>query len=164
MNKNELTAKVAKLVSDYGNNWKKISELLNGQGILAPKSKKWTRDSVRKFYQSVNSTKTPRNPEPSRTGDRLAQLARRFDDAALDDLEQMLKHWRQGTAIESDMEQRPMFAGKRKNTGVHVNEEILARAVRKLKTEKKKTGGSLSLLVELLLWKYIGSPKDALEQ
>jgi hypothetical protein len=59
-------------------------------------------------------------------------------------------------------EVRPVFKGERKNTGVLVNREILDRAAAKAKTEKARTGGSLSSLVELLLWFYVGSPDELL--
>ncbi|MFC1835947.1 hypothetical protein ACFL2Q_14715 [Thermodesulfobacteriota bacterium] len=59
---------------------------------------------------------------------------------------------------------RPMFkTAKKKNTGIYIDAEILKRAEEKMKQERVQTGGSLSKLVELLLWQYVGSPDDVLE-
>jgi hypothetical protein len=61
-------------------------------------------------------------------------------------------------------ERRPVFKGKPKNTGIKISEPILRSAVDKAKTERLRTGGSLSKLVEYLLWVYIGSPKELIEE
>lgn len=53
---------------------------------------------------------------------------------------------------------RPLIPGKRKNTGVFINEKLLDMVKAKLKTEQERVGTSLSQLVELLLWSYAGSP------
>ena len=60
-------------------------------------------------------------------------------------------------------ERRPIFVGKTRNSGIRINEVILERAVGKAKQEKTQTGGNLSQLVEWLLWKYLGEPKDVVE-
>ena len=59
---------------------------------------------------------------------------------------------------------RPLIGGGqgKQNASVTVDREILARAITKAKREGDQTGGTLSLLVELLLFKYIGSPDDLL--
>ena len=59
---------------------------------------------------------------------------------------------------------RPLIGGNqgKQNASVTVDREILARAITKAKREGDQTGGTLSLLVELLLFKYIGSPDDLL--
>jgi hypothetical protein len=87
-----------------------------------------------------------------------------MDALAQEDLKDLLAWWRkQKSAPSRETQSRPMFKGKRRNTGVHVNEDILSRVMKKVKADKVRTGGSLSLLVELLLWRYIGSPPDLLE-
>ena len=62
-----------------------------------------------------------------------------------------------------DIERRPVFKGQTRNTGIKINEELLNRAVQKAKKQRLRTGGSLSGLVELLLWKYLDEPDDLIE-
>ncbi|MBI5570297.1 MAG: hypothetical protein HY914_10170 [Desulfomonile tiedjei] len=56
-------------------------------------------------------------------------------------------------------------AGKgRRNTGILIDEQIKDLAMAKAKRERHITGGSLSLLVEWLLWKYLGEPQEFIKQ
>lgn len=61
------------------------------------------------------------------------------------------------------IERKPIFKGQTRNTGIKINEELLNRAVQKAKKERLRTGGSLSGLVELLIWKYLDEPDDLIE-
>lgn len=81
-----------------------------------------------------------------------------------DTLRDMIEWWksRESAAMEGSV-RRPVFEGKTKNSGIRVNEEIMARALHKARQEKLKTGGNLSQLVEWLMWIYIGSPTDVVE-
>jgi len=58
---------------------------------------------------------------------------------------------------------RPRFKQPRKNSGILLNDEIKKRALEKAKADPDATGGSLSSLVEVLLWRYLGSPSDVVE-
>lgn len=58
---------------------------------------------------------------------------------------------------------RPRFKKPRTNSGILLNDEIRKRATEKAKSDPDATGGSLSALVEVLLWRYIGSPSDVVE-
>lgn len=90
-------------------------------------------------------------------------------------LRQMVENFQQRGG-EPVLQARPIFkivhGGKenkdkpnwRRNSGIHVMNEILDRAAAKAARERALTGGSLSLLIEILLWRYIGSPEDLLEQ
>jgi hypothetical protein len=80
------------------------------------------------------------------------------------DLAQILTWWKEQRTVVGLMEARPEFRGdlRYKSTGIRVREEILARAMKKAKRQRLKSGGSISSLVELLLWEYIGSPADLL--
>lgn len=55
-------------------------------------------------------------------------------------------------------ERRPLFQGAKRNTGIMVNQELHELAEAKRKTEVEKVGSSFSLLVEYLLWAYVGQP------
>lgn len=58
---------------------------------------------------------------------------------------------------------RPRFKPPRINTGIICNAEIRKRASAKAKADYQATGGSLSSLTELLLWKYLGCPADVVK-
>ena len=59
---------------------------------------------------------------------------------------------------------RPRFASPRTNSGFTCNTEIRRRASKKAQADPHGTGGSLSQLIELLLWKYVGCPPDVIEK
>jgi hypothetical protein len=59
---------------------------------------------------------------------------------------------------------RPRFKKPRSNSGILLNDEIRKRALEIAKSDPDATGGSLSALVEILLWRYIGSPSDVVER
>ena len=83
----------------------------------------------------------------------------------LDNLKALLDWWKsRPEATVSTPEPRPVFTGESKNTGIRINKKILERATVQAKEQRWQTGGSLSQLVELLLWRYIGSPEDVLDQ
>jgi hypothetical protein len=88
-------------------------------------------------------------------------LARLYETGALDELVQWWNQ-RKGEALP---EQRPVIrgeAGRKRNTGMYVDADVLERARVQAQAEKLRTGGTMSQLVELLLWQYVGSPVDLL--
>jgi hypothetical protein len=98
------------------------------------------------------------------TNDELALIKKLLNDYQNGRLGHMLEWWNQNQgAFQSTQERRPLFKGKRRNTGLHVNEKILELAIEKVKKDKYWSGGSLSLLVERLLWTYVGEPESLLE-
>jgi len=64
----------------------------------------------------------------------------------------------------SNLPRRPTFKDPRINSGFLCNAEIRKRALQKAKADPRATGGSLSSLIELLLWRYVGSPEDVIEE
>jgi len=58
----------------------------------------------------------------------------------------------------------PTFTGDRHNTGIHINKVIHTRVKERIAADKHSTGGSLSRLTELLLWRFLGEPDDVLEK
>jgi len=164
LKKNDLIEKFHKLVAKRGWMWKEISDDLNKAGITTSTGHQWTRENVERFYkrhctenpQRVVTKTSPTVPQPSPTW---------MDASALADLRIMLEEWRTRKDVYMrEIQARPIFKGLRRNSGFHVNDAILKRAMEKVKTDKVYSGGSLSLLVERLLWQYIGSPEDLLEQ
>lgn len=55
---------------------------------------------------------------------------------------------------------RPLFTGPRINSGIVLSKTIRDLAEAKRKAEVEKVGSSFSLLVEYLLWMYIGKPAN----
>lgn len=79
-------------------------------------------------------------------------------------LKDIIEWWKSREAASMDAAgRRPLFIGETKNTGVRINKVILERAIDKSRSERAKTGGNLSQLMEWLLWIYIGSPDDVVE-
>jgi hypothetical protein len=70
-----------------------------------------------------------------------------------------------GVNVES-LVTKPSFPGKKVNSGIRVNEALFRAAVEKCKTseEAPKTGGSLSGLLEVLLWSYLENDPLFLEE
>lgn len=78
-------------------------------------------------------------------------------------LREIISRWKSGRMGLDRIERRPVFKGETRNTGIQINRELLNRAIQKAKKERLRTGGSLSGLVELLLWKYLDEPDDLIE-
>ncbi|MFH0826119.1 MAG: hypothetical protein V2B18_25490 [Pseudomonadota bacterium] len=92
---------------------------------------------------------------------RPAQL----DEETLAAIQEIVKWWGTGgraavTAVSTAkaINYRPVFPGKRKNTGVRINQKLLDDALAKARSpdESTRTGGGLSPLIEFLLWQYLG--------
>ncbi|MFC1836006.1 hypothetical protein ACFL2Q_15015 [Thermodesulfobacteriota bacterium] len=113
---------------------------------------------MKRARKQEEQKRTPTEPE-----DRVFDLPEWLSDEAAT-LREMVEWWksRESAAMEGSV-RRPVFEGKTKNSGIRVNEEIMARALHKARQEKLKTGGNLSQLVEWLMWVYIGRPTDVVE-
>jgi hypothetical protein len=174
MTRRDLIAKIRKLVDEHGHEWKTVASKLNESGIRTLKGLSWTDQSCRAFYTRAASRERTASEKSPNIDDSAVQLTASqdippvltewLDSAALADLRAVLDWWRsrqQESMILSPS--RPIFKGPRRNSGFHINSEILKRATAKLKKDKVRTGGSMSLLMEVLLWEYIGRPQDLLE-
>lgn len=82
----------------------------------------------------------------------------------LDVLRQMIREYKAHRLDFSVLPRRPRFKKPRVNSGITCNREIRQRALEKAKADPDGTGGSLSGLIEMLLWKYLGSPADVVER
>lgn len=81
----------------------------------------------------------------------------------LDILKEMIHEYKAHRLDFSLLPRRPRFKIPRVNSSFTCNTEIRRRGSKKAKTDSHGTGGSLSSLVELLLWKYLGCPSDVVE-
>jgi hypothetical protein len=165
MIRDQLTRMFEELVAEHGKDWKRIADLLNSLGARTFKGTVWTRDGARSFYRSSVTKDRGISQSPPRPSATIPHILPEWlDDDAWQDLHEMLRSWKaRNNADVVQPQYRPMFRGNRRNSGIHVNEIILQRAMKKAKLDRARTGGSLSRLVEFLLWQYIGSPTDVLE-
>ncbi len=82
------------------------------------------------------------------------------------ELFRMIEEWKAKSDESRALpEHRPVFRSDfdHQITGVRIKSYIWEAAKQKMLTEKVKTGGSMSALIELLLWEYAGRPEEALE-
>jgi hypothetical protein len=88
----------------------------------------------------------------------------------MNDLVSMLNWWRNermnaAQAQAMDISVRPDFLRQETVTKtIRLSTAMVEAAERKAKTQKALTGGNFSGLVELLLWRYLGSSKDYLQR
>ena len=87
-----------------------------------------------------------------------------LDPDEFDTLREMIHEYKAHRVDFSCLPKRPKFRGPRVNSGFTCNDEIRGRASTKARTDPHGTGGSLSSLIELLLWKYLGCPSDVIER
>lgn len=73
-------------------------------------------------------------------------------------LAELLEWWHSTKGEHPMAPTRPRFVGKRVNSGLLINEGLKNRAFAKAKLENL----SLSQLVEILFWRYVGEPQDCL--
>jgi hypothetical protein len=163
--KQELNKSILKVAQESGfdgKDWTGLAEELNRRGIRTTSGRPFTPNNLRHYClrQKVQfqidvsvlkgSHKQNKNVSP-------------LSSEEISNLREIIS-WYESRRIGLDhIERRPMFKGRTRNTGIKINEELLNRAVQKAKKERLRTGGSLSGLVELLLWKYLNEPDDLIE-
>lgn len=106
-----------------------------------------------------------RSPEPS--GSDFASpkgMNARFTPEELRLLKRMLREYKDTGMDFSVLPRRPRFKRPRVNSGISINAEIRRRALERAQDDPDGTGGSLSALIEHLLWIYIGRPADVVER
>ncbi|MBM3299038.1 MAG: hypothetical protein FJY85_03690 [Deltaproteobacteria bacterium] len=113
----------------------------------------------------VGATKTnQKQPAPTNTDQNELRELLELKET----LQELCRWWSEQQGEPMKTTTRPVFAfrdrgadgrEKRRNTGIFCHEAILDRAGEKAKAEHM----SLSQLVELLLWRWIGEPQDVVE-
>ena len=105
-------------------------------------------------------TASPEEPSPPEISS--AEPSIREDD--FETLRKIVEEYKAHRLDFTLLPPRPRFASPRTNSGFTCNTEIRRRASKKAQADPHGTGGSLSQLIELLLWKYIGCPPDVIEK
>ena len=173
-----LNEQILPLLDEHGRKWTTISRLLNEAGSKTQTGNPWDANNLRRYVNDhlpdrkskdtgarVTQARTLEVPHGADQPDPREEITKLLHEAYQDGtLPSLIEWWRdRGGAPLPTVEQRPIFRGTRRNTGVHVNQILLERALERVKQDKAGTGGSLSRLVELLLWRYLGEPADVIE-
>jgi hypothetical protein len=79
-------------------------------------------------------------------------------------LHEILEWWQGGKDGKGNLAiSRPWFSTKRRVVWVHINEDTLDRALKKIRQDKAGGYGALSPLIEQLLWEFVDRPDDVVE-
>ena len=93
----------------------------------------------------------------------MDEMVRSFESG---ELREIVEWWTSRKAATAPLSQVPLFRKdlEYKITGVRVKREIAKRASEKLRDPEIRSsyGGSMSNLIEILLWEFIGKPTDVL--
>lgn len=151
---------VAQQVGFDGKDWSGLAEELNMRGVRTISGRPFTSNNLQHYCQRQNL--------PFQIDLHVLKEEARRDLSPLSPEEvgtvrDMISWWESRRMRLDEIERRPVFKGATRNTGININEELLNRAVQKAKKERLRTGGSLSGLVEFLLWKYLDEPDDIIE-
>ena len=145
-----------------GKDWTGLAEELNRRGIRTASGRPFTPNNLRHYClrQKMQFQLDVDILKGSHEGQRdLSPLS----SEEIVTVREIISWWKSRRMGLDDIERRPVFKGQTRNTGIKINEELLNRAVQKAKKQRLRTGGSLSGLVELLLWKYLDEPDDLIE-
>ena len=151
---------VAQEVGFDGKDWSGLAEELNQRGICTVSGRPFTSNNLQHYCQRQKMHFQIDLHVLKEEGQRdLSPLSPEEVGTVRD----MISWWESRRMRLDEIERRPIFKGQTRNTGININEELLNRAVQKAKKERLRTGGSLSGLVEFLLWKYLDEPQDIIE-
>jgi hypothetical protein len=81
-----------------------------------------------------------------------------------DVLKEMVQAYKAQRLDFSVLPRRPRFKSPRVNTGITLSDEIRRRSLEQALSDPDGTGGSLSSLIELLLWVFLECPHDVVER
>ena len=166
MTKEERISKLRAAYEEFGGQWKDtetIANALNEQGITQARGGAWTpgnvwqqlvkhcpdlvegrtREKGKKSKKEAKSPPKPRNREekPKKTTSEVKEL------------------------IPLPLSRPTFKKGPREKQGsFRVRQDMYERVVKKLEKDRVRTGGTVSSLVEVLFWMYIGAPEDVLEE
>jgi len=187
----DLKETVKRLIDLHGkSDCSRIADELNRAGINTSTGKAWTRKNVGTYitrnlkdYEPQSSTDVSAdvpgadfvpNTDVGSRGTAPAELNDLLEDGTLEDLaglyrkgvlQDMAAWWEKNRgAVIKVASAPPVFKGERHNTGIHINKVIHDRVREEILADKHTTGGSLSRLTELLLWRFLGEPDDVLEK
>lgn len=102
------------------------------------------------------------SPTDSRCAPRRSERPLGPDD--FDVLKEMVQAYKAHRLDFSVLPRRPKFKNPKVNTGITVSADIRQRSLEKAQSDPDGTGGSLSSLIELLLWMFLECPQDVVER
>lgn len=145
-----------------GKDWTGLAEALNQRGVRTASGRPFTPTNLQHYCQrqKLSFEIDLSGLKSSYEGQKdLSPLS--SEEVA--SLREIMAWWKSRKMGLKEVERRPIFRGETRNTGIKINRELLNRALQKAKKERLRTGGSLSGLVEWLLWKYLDEPDDLIE-
>jgi len=151
---------VAQEVGFDGKDWSGLAEELNQRGIRTVNGRPFTPNNLQHYCQRQN---LPFQIDLDVLKGKAQRDLSPLSPEEVGTVRDMIQWWESRRMRLDEIERRPVFKGTTRNTGININEELLNRAVQKAKKERLRTGGSLSGLVEFLLWKYLDEPQDIIE-
>lgn len=159
---NNRILEVAQETGFDGKDWTGLAQELNQRGIGTASGRPFTPNNLRHYCQRQKlSFEIDLHVQKAfRQGQKEISPLSSEEIAAL---REIISWWESRSIGLETFERRPIFKGQTRNTGIKINEELLNRAVQKAKKERLRTGGSLSGLVEWLIWKYLDEPDDLIE-
>lgn len=159
---NKTILDVAQETGFDGKDWTGLADALNQRGVRTASGRPFTPNNLQHYCQRQKL-------QIQIDLDALKDAYERQRDLSpltpeeVGTVREMILWWKSRRMGLDAVERRPVLKGRTRNTGIQINEELLNRAVQKAKKERLRTGGSLSGLVELLLWKYLDEPDDLIE-
>jgi len=165
----DLIRKVQQL-RNQGLSFEKMAKALNDKGFTNLEGEPWKRGAVERFYKRTLFSPRPDTKPLTRTA--MAHQQRRSlpeeppqtgslsGDLTLSDLSAMLMWWKgQPTASpDAKLEHKPYFSGSRKAANLLLNRRLLEMVAARIANTPADDPSSLDRLVEVLLWKFLGSP------
>jgi hypothetical protein len=151
---------VAQEVGFDGKDWSGLAEELNQRGVRTISGRPFTPNNLQHYCQRQN---LPFQIDLDVLKGKAQRDLSPLSPEEVGTVRDMIQWWESRRMRLDEIERRPVFKGATRNTGININEELLNRAVQKAKKERLRTGGSLSGLVEFLLWKYLDEPQDIIE-
>lgn len=159
---NERILNVAQETGFDGKDWTGLAEALNQRGVSTASGRPFTPNNLQHYCQRQNLQLQIDLDALIGSYEDQKDLSPLTPDE-IGTVREMIVWWKSRRIGLDSVERRPVLKGGTRNTGIKINEELLNRAVQKAKKERLRTGGSLSGLVELLLWKYLDEPDDLIE-
>jgi hypothetical protein len=174
----DVMVEIRRLHKEHGENLNKVAQALNELGIMTPRGKAWNYQNLRTYLTSQapillktrggkkekkktkGSVKTPKTKQETkekvvkteesapRTPPKVSPPPSEPDPLA--------------AYVKLPDQSLTFVDGKTKNGSFKALEDLYRLAEEKAKKDKVRTGGSISSLVQTLLWAYVNGPKEFL--
>jgi hypothetical protein len=125
----------------------------------------------RTLYNTVVAQADPKAPQIEASQQHITQDVThitQFDDATVEALKEIVTWWRERKEEPTIpvSAQYPQFKKSEKphTRSIRIDAALLKAAEQKAKIEKSRTGGNFNSLVNVLIWQFLGCPKEFIEE